>query len=243
MASLTEITMTTSRKRGGPAPSTRLRNGIFEACGQQPEHAGNLWLAYSTRNKQQWAINGDLRFLHFLYLEFAPDVVRFQIRPTVIAQTAGAFSEITFDAVVQFVDGHAECRDVVTETASDDAGQVAATSECIPECISEPYGSRRVRIGLSDLEPFRQRIVNGLRMNRFLTAARYEPMEHHCNEVLMALKGQGGCLTLAALVQRSNPLHGAFAQAAVFRLYQQRHVEMDLDAGPIDRHAAVRLPS
>ncbi|MEO7916625.1 MAG: hypothetical protein ABIR16_03195 [Dokdonella sp.] len=223
--------MAKRRPQRSYAPSTKLRNGLFRLCGQAPEHGGNLWLVHSTRNHQQWIINGDLKFLHFLYLEFEPSVLGFEIRPAAVAATIDEVTEhVTFDAVVRFTDGRTECR--MVGTSEHTPQQDLAASRC---------GGVTQLVSVDDLYPVRNRILNGLRMNRFLTAARHHPLEADCNAVLVSLKRSQAAVTLEELCTRLHHIHAAFAQAAVFRLYQLRRVDLDLNAGPLHRHSLVGI--
>ena len=208
----------------GPAPSSKLRKAVFEACGQRAEHASNLWLVYSARRDRQWVLTSDVEYLHFLCLEFDPAVLEFDLKPEPqIVRLREEDRKTTFDAIVRFRDGHTECRELKRDAEPlpepEETLRAALQLEA-QEVAAKRYGGRYVRLLLADLDPYHLRIQNSLRMLRFLTAAKDEPLGELRNAIAMAVRRHDGPIRLDVLIALTGGVSPAFAYAAVFQLLQ-----------------------
>jgi len=240
------VVATPTCKDRGQAPSSKLRAALFTACKQRAEHASNIWLVYSARNDRQWILRSDAEYLHFLYLEFSEHVVNFQIEPeAVLLAIDGERHRTQFDALVRFDDGHIECREVkrTFDPPVNLLGEVDpryALQHDLQVKAASHMGAHYVRICTADLEPHTQRIINSMRMLRFLSAARRMPLGDSKNGVLARLIGSNNGVPLVELMALPEIGHSALVSAAVFSLYQQKKVHLDIDSAPISERTLVR---
>lgn len=216
----------------GPAPSSKLRKAVFEACGQRAEHASNLWLVHSARCGRNWVLTGDTEFLHFLCVEFDPEVESFDLKPQPdIVRLREEDRKTRFDAIIRFRDGHVECRELKRESEPPPEPEEqlrAALQAEAQEIAAKRHGGMYVRMAMSDMEPFQLRIQNSMRMLRFLLAAKDEPLGEVRNAIALILRRDGAPTRLDALAASVGG-SAALAYAAVFQLLQRRHLSLPID--------------
>lgn len=218
----------------GPAPSTKLRRAVFEACRQRSDHASNLWLVYSARHDRRWVVTSDVEYLHFLTLEFAPDILEFDLAPAPdIVRLRDEDRKTTFDAIVRFCDGRTECRELkrLAEAPSEPEEElrIAMQEEAQLEAAKRHGGVYR-RLCLRDLEPFQIRIQNSLRMLRFLTATRGEPLNKMCHTLQAVARSNREGTTLRMLIASVPEADAAIAYAATFKLVLARKLTLPIDS-------------
>ena len=216
----------------GPAPCSKLRKAVFEACGQRAEHASNLWLVHSARNGRNWVLTGDTEYLHFLCVEFDPEVESFDLKPQPdIIRLREEDRKTSFDAIVRFRDGHIDCRELKRESGPPPEPEEqlrAALQAEAQEIAAKRHGGRYVRLVMEDFEPFHLRIQNSMRMLRFLLAAKDEPLGEVRNAVALTMRSAGGPIRLDALAASVGG-SAAFVYAAVFQMLQRRQISLPID--------------
>jgi len=216
----------------GPAPSSKLRKAVFEACGQRAEHASNLWLVHSARCGRNWVLTGDTEFLHFLCVEFDPEVESFDLKPQPdIVRLREEDRKTIFDAIVRFRDGHIECRELKREREPPPEPEEqlrAALQAETQEIAAKRHGGRYVRLVMADMDPFHLRIQNSLRMLRFLLAAKDEPLGEVCNAIALTIRRSGAPIRLEALATAVGG-SAALVYAAVFQMLQRRQLSLPID--------------
>lgn len=221
------------------APMAALRQRLFVSRGQRPRHTPNLWLAYSARMKREWVLCSDLAYLHFLSIEFAPDVHDFDLSPVAVSVLSyGVTESVEFDAVVGFRDGHKECREFCAPDAPplEEVDEHARRMQAAAAILGGDY----VRLSIEVIEVHRQRIQNTLRMLRFISAARNESLVDARNEVLVYLRASPTGSSLEELAKRIVNTPTGILYAAVFRLLQQGQVEIDFDRDVVTGMSTVR---
>lgn len=143
----------------GPSPAAKLRAALFAKCGQELENAPNIWLVYSARNDRQWVLRSDAEFLHFLYLEFADNVDSFDLAPpAIVLEVNGENRSTSFDAIVNFVDGRKECRELKRSHDQPETDEEALRFAMQRESqivAAKKMQAEYQRISLADLEPHR----------------------------------------------------------------------------------------
>jgi|GEM_PF-3465029 len=219
-------------KGRGPAPSSKLRKAVFEACSQRAEHASNLWLIYSARIGRNWVLTGDTEYLHFLCVEFDPEIESFDLKPQPeIVRLREEDRKTSFDAIVRFRDGHIECRELKRESEPPPEPEEqlrAALQAEAQEIAAKRHGGRYVRMVMADFEPFHLRMQNSLRMLRFLHAAKDEPLGEVRNAVALTIRRAGAPVRLDALAASVGGV-AAFVYAAVFQMLQRRQLSLPMD--------------
>jgi len=210
------------------APVARAREALFKHVGQAPRSVHNLWLVYSHKTRRQWLLSSDAAYLHFLDLEFDPDVRDFDLAPAPIDVARDELSHrIQFDAIVRRLDGTVESRRL---TASDEPAD--PLQQELERVAAQRHNAHPVRLAVSLFATPTMRMQNSLRMLRFLQAALTYPLEPYRNSVLARLASQPS-LSVEALTQASEPSAVPLVLAAVFELVQQRHLRLDLEAAPV----------
>lgn len=229
-------------KGRGSAPCSKLRKAVFEACGQRAEHASNLWLVHSARSSRSWVLTGDAEYLHFLCVEFDPEIESFDLRPQPqIVRIREEDRKTSFDAIVRFRNGHIECREIKRESepppAPEDQLRAALQAEA-QEIAAGRHGGKYVRLVMADFGPFHFRIQNSLRMLRFLLAAKDENLGHIRNAIALTLRSAGEPLSLNALVDSVGG-SASLVYAAAFQMLQRRELSLPIDTGAITGNSIV----
>ncbi len=216
----------------GPAPSTKLRQAVFAACGQRAEHASNLWLVYCARHERHWVLTSDVEYLHFLSLEFDPEVAEVNFKPDPdIVRLRDEDRKTIFDAIVRFRDGHTECRELKREATPPPEPEEelrAALQQEAQQIAAKRHGGSYLRLTLADLDVHQIRIQNTLRMLRFLGAAQGEPLAAIRQALILAVR-QAGPTRLDVLAASLHDHDQAYAYAAVFQLVQRRQLSLPID--------------
>lgn len=222
------------------APSTKLRAAIYESINQRYSHAQNIWYVYSNRMRRHWILRNDLQFLHFLLIEFLPDITSFDLAPAPVETVLNdELVEIEFAAKIEYRDGRIECLSIGTDPCAQ-RPEAMLELNLRQAAAARKLGGVHRRVSASDIEPQHVRVRNGLRMLRFIVAARHTELSTLRNAVMLRVKGATGPFPLDTLV-RALPGHAALATAAVFQLYQMGRLALDIDRNPLTGMTSVGL--
>lgn len=220
------------------SPYARMRRRLFALCGQQFENASNLWLVYSSRTDRRWLVRGDLQYLHFLSIEFSRDVRTFDLAPTPHVMERSRVGEVAkFDAVVVLLEGRKEyCQIEMLRS-----GALARERDMLLQSAAVELGGTYRRITIEELEPCRVRIQNSLRMLRFIAAARHLTLTEARNAVIACLTSQAGGTSLLELSRQIPQVPPALVLTAVFKLVQQRRLDLELDRQYVTMMSVVKV--
>lgn len=223
--------MSTPKPKRALAPLARAREALFRHIGQPPRQAQNLWLVYSSKTRRQWILTSDAAYLHFLAIEFDPEVKDFNLAPSATTvELAETENEVRFDAIVRRRDGRVECRRFASARRRDEEG--AAVRDELEQRAAQLHNAYLVHVPVNEFATTTTRMQNAMRMLRFLQAALPHPLDSYRNSVLARLASERS-MTLGALVQPYALAHQPLLLAAIFELVQQGLVQLDLDTAPI----------
>jgi hypothetical protein len=205
------------------------RDALVEAFERRGRKTANIWLLTSPSTGKDVVLVGDLRMEHFFAAEGDPAVERVEYEPAPIA--AGA-ATVTFDAVVDFLDGHRECRHVRRASLPEDAPEHATA-----RVAAQRLGGRYVVVTTRDLDAQRQRIQNWQRALPALNRCAHRPIELVEFEVLARVPG-GKPSTIGELCSalEQDP---ALLVAATVRLVRKRALKSDMDTKPWGRNTCL----
>lgn len=214
------------------------RAKLLAAMGARGDAYSNLWLAQSFRGAGRLAITSDAAFMHFVLLEFAPQVRTFDLHPTEEQVLVGdQLQPVSFDAVVDFMDGHRECRDLVA--TNDELDGAALFQRELRLNAARRLGATHVHVRIEDLQKQTHAFWNGVRMLRTMTAAQGYAQTQFRNAIVSRLEHSGE-LPLGELIGPFARPDQPLAEAAVYHLLSERYVAIDLGHGPITLETSVR---
>ena len=220
------------------SPAMQARANLLATMGARGNAASNIWLAHSFRGHGTRVLTSDASFMHFVLLEFDPDVLRFEAQPDEIGvPVVDQLHQVTFDALVDFIDGHRECRDL--RAAFDEIDGAALLQREIKTGAARRLGASWVRISIEDLQKRRHAFWNGIRMLRCMTAAQGYAQEQFRDSLVRRLTYSGE-LTLGELLTAFDPSDRPLAESALYHLLSERYVAIDLEHGPVMLSTLVR---
>lgn len=232
------------KTRAHKTPAMQRRTALIEAMAARGHAYSNLWLAQSVKADHDWILPSDAEYFHFLFLEFGPDVRSFDLAPPeVIVRVGDDDTKTRFDAIVDLVNGRRECHEVkVTENEeSEDVRAVLQREAQIRAC--ERFGGSYVRVYGDVLARQRHRWLNSARMLRCIYAAEGYATQQYRNACGSRLLRSSDGVPLRELIAMFQPQEEALVQAAVFRLLNERLVQIDIDSAPVSPASMVRLAS
>lgn len=224
-------------------PAMQRRAALLESFRARGHGYSNLWLAQSIRvPNRSWILTSDAEFFHFHSLEFAPDVRTFELTPPEVIVHIGEEDRKTrFDAIVDFVDGRRECREVKVAEDDDPDDLRAVLQREAQVRASERLGGVYVRVSGNELAKHRDRFWNSVRMLRCIHAAEGYAIQTYRNDCGTRLTQASNGLTIAQLLEPFPDREAPLALAAVFRLLSERLVAMDIESEPIYFTTVVRI--
>lgn len=225
-----------SKKR----PSAAAKNALLTACGQTGHAGSNMWLVFSGRNGARKVLSSDTEYLHFLAVEFDPEVRAFEVRPEAVrVEVDGAEVSVQFEAIVHFRDGRIECRQVRRNAPPPlPPGAETVESRAIAKAAAQRGAAFRL-VSAGDLEPLGYRIQNSLRMLRFMASASTYTLGPLTNQVALVMRRENE-MTLRQLMQELSQADQALVLAAAFGLLQRGTLAMDLDRDFVTFDSTIR---
>lgn len=210
------------------------------AFGARGNGLSNLWLLDSYRAGRRWALQSDSEFIHAVLVEIDPRICTINLAPEPVSvRVLENDHQTTFDAIIEFVDGHRECREIKTDPDEDldtrsqiqKEAQAAAARRMDAQYV-RMYGTQMIR------NP--QRFWNGVRILRFVNAAKTYPLEEYRESIATRLQHSRRELTLFELCAPFDPTTRSFATAAAMQLFLERYITLDLDLRPFNEHSTLR---
>ena len=228
-----------SRKK---TPAMERRTTIVEAMAARGHAYSNLWLAQSVRANRDWILPSDPEFVHFLCLEFDPEVRTLDLAPPEVVVRVGHDDRKTrFDAIVEFVDGRRECREVKFTESVDPADVRSALQHEAQLRACERFNGTYVRVYGDVLAKQRYRWLNSARMLRCIHASEGYATQRHRSDCGTRLIHSPNGVRLQELVTLFPPDESALVMAAVFRLLSERLLSIDIDTEWVTLASLVRL--
>ena len=216
-------------KRNGQSLAQSRRDALMETVGRRGRKTANIWLLKEPLTGKDVVVVGDLRMEHFFATEGDPEVanVVYDPQPVEVADQS-----VQFDAVVDFQDGHRECRNVRRTAAGDVSEETSSTT-----LAAQRLGARHVVVTTRELDAHRQRVQNWQRALAALNRCRHRPLELLEFEILTHM-GPGGATTIGDLCQAlvQDP---ALLVAATVRLVRKRALSSDMDHKPWSRSTRI----
>jgi len=220
------------------SPAMQARAKLLAAIGARGDASSNIWLARSFRASGRLVLTSDAAFMHFVLLEFAPDVESFDLHPKEEkVRVHDQPQTVCFDALVDFVDGHRECRDLVADDEERDGA--ALLQREIRVSAARRVGASWVRIPIEKLKTQEHAFWNGVRMLRAMTAAHGYAQTQFRNAMVSRLSHCGE-LTLDELLRAFDPHDSPLAESALYHLLSERYIAIDLTRGPLTLSTPVR---
>lgn len=220
-----------SSKKAGTRLGTQIRGEMAEAYDKRGHGAADLVLHYSGKAKSDVGLKGELEYLHFLYAESDPDVVRADYSP-LTANTAlvGKPFATLVHAVVKTRDDLIVWRHLV-ESEPDDTDPLADLKGLIGK---GPLAQvNRVEVWTMDrLVANPMRLRNSLRAMGWISAARHWPLGDLKAEALKLIR-QKRSVTFEEIFSMGEGAHRALYAAAVLELAHSGAVTSDLHEVPL----------
>lgn len=214
-------------KRSGKSLAQSQRDALMETVGRRGRKTANVWLLKEPLTGKDVVVVGDLRMEHFFAIEGDPEVAKAVYNPKPVEVTD---QSVQFDAVIDFRDGHRECRQV----------RRAVVVEDVPESVAmaaERLGGRHVVVTPRDLDVHRQRVQNWQRALAAVSRCGHRSLELLEFEIL-ALVGPGQSTTIGDLCEALTQ-DPALLVAATVRLVRKHALSSDLDHKPWSRNTRI----
>lgn len=205
------------------------RDALIDAVDRRGRKTANIWLLREPSTGKDVVLVGDLRMEHFFATEGDPTVDRAEYES---APVEAGEATVKFDAVVDFRDGHRECRQVQRVALPEDAPELAPT-----RAAAQRLGGRYVVVTTRELDAQRQRIQNWQRALPALNRCAHRPLELVEFEVLARISaGKPSTIgELCAALERDP----ALLVAATVRLMRKRALASDMDCKPWGRDTRI----
>lgn len=220
-----------------PSPAVKIRAALVAALGARGHGLSNLWLLDSYRAGRKWALRSDSEFIHAVLVEIDPRIRSIDLAPEpVIVRVLEDDCQTTFDAIIEFVDGRRECREIKTDLDQDTdtrsqlqkEAQTAAVRR-LDACYVRMYGTQMIQ------NP--QRFWNGVRILRFVNAAKSYPLDEYRDSVATRLQHARDELNLVELCSPFERATHPLVCAAAMQLFLERHISLELDQRPFNEHS------
>lgn len=225
-------------KQRNRSPAMQARAKLLATMAARGDAASNIWLAHSFRGGGPRVLTSDAAFMHFILLEFAPDVQTVEVQPQEVQVPVGnQLHQVCFDALVDFVDGHRECRDLTA--AIDELDGAALLQREVRLCAARRLGASWVRIPIEELQKQKHAFWNGVRMLRTMTAAQGYSQTQFRNTIVRRLDHCGE-LTVGELLTAFDPPDWPLAESALYHLLSDRYVAIAIERGPVTLSTTVR---
>lgn len=220
-----------------PSPAVKIRAAIMAAFGARGHGLSNLWLLESYRAGRKWALRSDSEFIHAVLAEIDPRIRTIDLAPEpVIVRVLEDDHQTTFDAIIEFVDGRRECREVKTDPDEEPDTRTQIQKEAQAVAVRR-LDANYVRMCGTKMIKNPQRFWNGVRILRFVNAARTYPLEEYRESIASRLQHSRRALTLLELrAPFEAPAH-PLVYGAAMQLFLERHVTLELDQGPFNDHS------
>ena len=229
-----------TRASKSSSPAVTIRAAIMAAFGARGHGLSNLWLLDSYRAGRKWALRSDSAFIHAVLTEIDPRVRTIDLAPEpVIVRVLENDHQTTFDAIIEFVDGHRECREIKTDPDEDidTRSQIQKEAQAVAVRRMDAqfvrmYGTQMIR------NP--HRFWNGVRILRLVNAAKTYPLDEYRESIATRLQYSRSELTLLELCAPFAPATHPLASAAAMQLFLERHIALDLDLRPFNEYSPLR---
>lgn len=223
---------------------TRFRGKLAAAFGQRNHNASNLWYVYSPRTNSDWVLRSDLEWDHFVLAESDPLIksVDFNPEPVVGTLDDGVPYRTILDAVVTYVDGTVEWREI-KPAASSNGREATRTARQLQAQTAAAIaaGVRYSRWSEIELHANPVRLANWRRAVSWMAGARDYSLALQSTELGGYLRLRTS-LTLADLQQLVGDAAFPLFVAAAFRAIQRGDIASDLDQRPLSRNSILRPP-
>ena len=223
-----------------PSPAVKIRAAIMAAFGARGHGLSNLWLLESYRAGRKWALRSDSEFIHAVLAEIDPSVRSIDLAPEpVIVRVLEDNHQTTFDAIIEFVDGRRECREIKTDPdeVPDTRTQIQKEAQAI---AVRRLDAHYVRMYGTQMLQRPQRFWNGVRILRCVNAAKSYPLEEYRETIATRLLHSRRELTLLELCAPFEVAVHPLVHAAAMQLFLEHHVALDLDQRPFNDHSPIR---
>lgn len=223
-----------------PSPAVTIRAAIMSAFGARGLGLSNLWLLESYRARHKWALRSDSEFIHAVLAEIDPRILTIDLAPEpVVVRVLENDHQTTFDAIIEFVDGHRECREIKTDPDEDldTRSQIQREAQAV---AARKMDAQYMRMYGTQMIQNPQRFWNGVRILRFVNAAKTYPLEQYRESIATRLQHSRCELTLLELCAPFEPAFRPLAAAAAMQLFLDRHIALDLDLRPFNEHSPLR---
>lgn len=232
-----------STAKRGLTPAALMRQQLLEACGQRGRQTYNLFLSYDLIGRKEYVFRSDAEYLHFHSLQLDWTVKSVDFAPEAIPVYLGEDHYATrFDAVITFRDGRVECREVKSASppATDEERLRHALQHAAQEKAAAQLEGTYRRITPEHLRPLALRILNSMRLCRYVAANRDRSMEVAGNNVVLQLR-RVGAMPLGLIAEMAPEGEKALAVAAVCTLIQRGVVALDIDRTEVNFNSVVRI--
>ncbi len=229
-----------ARASKSSSPAVAIRAAIMAAFGARGDGLSNLWLLESYRAGRKWALRSDSEFIHAVLAEIDPRIRTINLAPEpVIVRVLENDHQTTFDAIIEFVDGRRECREIKTDPDEepDTRSQIQKEAQAV---AVRRMDAEYVRMYGTQMIQNPQRFWNGVRILRFVNAAKTYPLEEYRESIATRLQHSRRELTLLELCAPFEPATRPLASAAAMQLFLERHITLDLDVRPFNEHSPLR---
>lgn len=219
-----------------------LRRLLKEKYKARGNGVSNLWLVKSYRMQKQWVLSSDAEYLHFLWVEFDPNVIRFDLAPEEIIVNIGQeYVKTQFDGVVTLKGGRLECREIKADVDGKEQDVRTLLQREAQTRASTLLGGTYVRLFGTVLVKKAHAIANSMRMLRTIHAAENFALEEHRQSIYLRVNRATAGLSIGEILERWSSEESPLALAALFQLLSRQQVLIKIDDAPICLATKVRI--
>lgn len=202
-----------------------------------PAPRTSIWVVHGICGDTRIALLGDLLHEHFYYTEGDPLVLDAEYKTESVKTTLDSEKErpVQFDATVQYLDGHRECRRVrSTRLDPDNAADARMLIRC--QAAARKFGATFVQVTPDDLDRHAQRIRNWVRVVGAYQRCRHRPLDLLGKSLLARISSADGGASIGDALGWFSDEAPAMVAAALAALLRKRQLRSDLDEQTWGRH-------